>query len=361
MPLAAQRRHVIASLHHPFPAILLYQHLLCPNLILLVIRSFVQTRIATPRKSHPEATLRILAFFVLGLNLFAAFIHVLDLAEGAMPGKSLLIDFVGLKTAPKAMVILGLDAFITVYQLVTLYIGYLSFPAPNGTSQGFPVDPLLPPHRSRGPNEMYRASAKDVIFQSQEDDEESQILNARKQGGRAGPQTSGMRRSGFNRDNSPSSEREEEEYDLYSEDDDLLQRTDPDGDVSGDTYEYQRPSSKEEPYTIVDIPIFFMLKTILTYPRPSSVTSLDTSAAAETIATAERTSTDRTSEPEDIPQRRRMSSVTSTDLRIQALGGLYPGTTNPAGREQGTADSSEEEDGRVEYRRMPGGYSRASA
>jgi hypothetical protein len=40
--------------------------------------------------------LRILAFFVLGLNLFAAFIHVLDLAEGAMPGKSLLIDFVGL-------------------------------------------------------------------------------------------------------------------------------------------------------------------------------------------------------------------------------------------------------------------------
>jgi hypothetical protein len=124
------------------------------------------------------------------------------------------------------MVILGLDAFITVYQLVTLYIGYLSFPAPNGTSQGFPVDPLLPPHPSRGPNELYRASTKEVIFQNQEDDEESQILNARKNEGRAGTQASNPRRSRPNRnDSSPLRDQEEDEYDAYSEDDDLLQRT----------------------------------------------------------------------------------------------------------------------------------------
>jgi hypothetical protein len=123
------------------------------------------------------------------------------------------------------MVILGLDAFITVYQLVTLYIGYLSFPAPNGTSQGFPVDPLLPPHRSRRPNELYRASAKEVIFQNQEDDEESQILLARKNEGRAGTQASNPRRSRPNRNDGPLREQEEDEYDAYSEDDDLLQRT----------------------------------------------------------------------------------------------------------------------------------------
>lgn len=37
------------------------------------------------------------AVFVLGTNLFATFIHMLDLAEGTRPGKSLLIDFIGLR------------------------------------------------------------------------------------------------------------------------------------------------------------------------------------------------------------------------------------------------------------------------
>ncbi|KAJ9124357.1 hypothetical protein QFC22_001157 [Naganishia vaughanmartiniae] len=259
------------------------------------------------------------------------------------------------------MVILGLDAFIAVYQLVTLYIGYLSFPAPNGTAHGFPVDPLLPPRPSRRPNGLYRASAKEVIFQNQEDDEESQILNARQEG-RARAQTTDARRPRPNRVNSPSREQEEDEYDLYSEDDDLLQRTDPDGDVSGDTCEYQRSSNKEEPYTIVDIPVLFMLKTIFSYPRPTSIASLDTSATAEAIATPERTSTDRASDTGGIPRRSRLSSANSADLRIQALGGFYPGTTNTAAREHGEETGlSDEEDGRDEYRRMPGGYRRPSA
>lgn len=34
----------IVQLHHPFPAIVLYQHLLCPSVVLLVLRTFVQTR-----------------------------------------------------------------------------------------------------------------------------------------------------------------------------------------------------------------------------------------------------------------------------------------------------------------------------
>lgn len=35
---------VIVQLHHPFPPIVLYQHLLCPSMVLLIMRLFVQTR-----------------------------------------------------------------------------------------------------------------------------------------------------------------------------------------------------------------------------------------------------------------------------------------------------------------------------
>jgi hypothetical protein len=38
--------------------------------------------------------------------MFATFIHVLDLAEGTMPGKSLLIDFIGLRESPLDTVVL---------------------------------------------------------------------------------------------------------------------------------------------------------------------------------------------------------------------------------------------------------------
>ncbi|KAJ9104034.1 hypothetical protein QFC19_004168 [Naganishia cerealis] len=247
-----------------------------------------------------------------------------------------------------------------MYQLVTLYIGYLSFPAPNATSQGFPVDPLLPPNQSWGTHELHTAAAKEVIFENQ-DDEESQIANVRKQEAGARVQTSSIRRArSDNRDDSILQEQEENEYNVYSEEDDLLERTDPDGDVSDGIYRSHRPSSLEGPYTVVHIPILFMLRTILTYPRPSSVSSLEPPTTAEPIPQAGSESTSTTTDVTRDPQRSRRTSA-ADDLRIQALTGLNPGMLNTAAHEHaGGNNSAEQDDSRAEYRRMPGGYSRPS-
>lgn len=109
--------------------------------------------------------------------------------------------------------------------MITLYIGYLSYPVPDATSRGFPADPLLPPDRSWGTKELHRAPVKDVIFEN-EDDEESQLASA----GNYRQRESGHGRS-TSRDSAPRSrstrndDRTEEDDNIYSEFDDLLQRT----------------------------------------------------------------------------------------------------------------------------------------
>jgi hypothetical protein len=122
--------------------------------------------------------------------------------------------------------VLGLDAFIMLYQLITLYIGYLSYPIPNATSRGFPADPLLPPRNMWETASTDRPAVKEVIFENEEDDEEAQLTSVRP--GRA-------EWNGERRDSRPGqaassydggdAERADEEEDLYSEVDDLLQRT----------------------------------------------------------------------------------------------------------------------------------------
>lgn len=113
-----------------------------------------------------------------------------------------------------------------VYQLITLYIGYLSYPVPNATSHGFPADPLLPPRNTWGTSSTNQPTVKEVIFENEEDDEEAQLTSVR---------SDRLQRNGQGRDSRPSqasssqdsgnADHAEEEDDLYSEVDDLLQRT----------------------------------------------------------------------------------------------------------------------------------------
>lgn len=348
--------------------------------------------IATPRKSHPEATLRIFAVFVLGMNLFATFIHMLDLADGARPGKSLLIDFVGLRkscglnnnllligrtagTAPAPALVLGLDAFITIYQLITLYIGYLSYPIPDATSRGFPADPLLPPDHLWGANGLNRATVKDVLFEN-EDDEESQLTSAANNRQRANAQERSSHRDPIASRSAGDMDRIEEDDDIYSEFDDLLQRTgkccsklatwrltdpvysatDPDGDVLRDTQHRVRTRHPDDPYTVVNIPLLHMLKTILTYPRPSSVSSVEPSASTTTGLSSDPSIPSMDTARRDLPT---VPPSTITDLQLQALAQLHPGLLNASATATASPQSEEEvDDGRADYRRMPGDYTR---
>lgn len=304
----------------------------------------------------------------------------------------MLIDFVGLRkslmsmshscltefapgTVPAPALILGLDVFITIYQLITLYIGYLSYPVPDAVSRGFPADPLLPSNQSWATNDLHRAPVKDVLFEN-EDDEESQLANAGNHRQRGRRLTAGHSASSSHA--SRNEVRGEEEDDLYSEFDDLLQRTgtqqhrflvrsfsdtlisltDPDGDVLRSTQNHMRTRHPDDPYTVVNMPLLHMLRTILTYPRPSSVSSVEPAALTATSISFEpsnpSTARDRSEQP-TVP----LSTI--TDLQLQALAQLHPGLLHASGREATSATEGEDEDdGRSEYRRMPGGYTRPS-
>lgn len=127
-------------------------------------------------------------------------------------------------TTPAPALVLGLDAFITIYQLITLYIGYLSYPISDATSRRFPADPLLPPHHQWATNELNRATLKDVIFEN-EDDEESQLTSAANDRQRANAQEPSSQRGPIASRSAGDMDRIEEDDDNYSEVDDLLQRT----------------------------------------------------------------------------------------------------------------------------------------
>jgi hypothetical protein len=136
---------------------------------------------------------------------------------------------------------------------------------------------------------------------------------------------------------------------------------DPDGGILGRTGEL-RPRHPGDPYTVVDIPLLYMLKTLFTYPKPPTRSSLDSSAAIATAATA---ATDDPAVPTTGEATGEGSTAfpasTITDLQLRALAGLHPGILDAAARQANLPSAdTEQEDGRTEYRRMPGGYVRPS-
>lgn len=137
---------------------------------------------------------------------------------------------------------------------------------------------------------------------------------------------------------------------------------DPDGGVVGNAGDL-RSRHPDDPYTVVDIPLLYMLKTLFTYPKPPHSSSLEPSAATPTAATAGSTvpavpSTGGATRGESdvIP------TSTITELQLRALAGLHPGLLNAAARQANLpTEGAEDDDGRTEYRRMPGGYTRPSS
>jgi hypothetical protein len=120
-----------------------------------------------------------------------------------------------------------------------------------------------------------------------------------------------------------------------------------------------RSRHPDDPYTIVDIPLLFMLRTLFTYPKPPSITSLeqtDSSPTAIVAVSALPAASTTAGGSADVP-----TSSNIADLQLRALAGLDTGLLNAAARQANlSTEGTEADDGRTEYRRMPGGYTRPS-
>ncbi len=103
---------------HTLPGVLLYQHLLCPNIIILLGRFALQARkpirfhtidnvelklctpatleLSTPRYVSPHSSLRLWVGFIFIVNTSAYALHWVDTTMGLNDEKALILDFVGL-------------------------------------------------------------------------------------------------------------------------------------------------------------------------------------------------------------------------------------------------------------------------
>lgn len=272
--------------------------------------------------------------------------HYLDLLDGIDHiGKGLIIDFVGLKNPTKKSTIFLLDALITIFQLITLYIGYLSDPiklnpeseieSESGAEQKWPPDPLLPSpsidsfrqrrgqsHRSpsvrgRKPNEGRR--------RKQGDDEAEQGLHSH-----------GNHDRPFDSDEDHVLGRREnvEEFDDGREREPLLEEEIENTRRAG--MDDQEETEGNLPPLIVDIPFLRFLKTIFTYPTPIEAA----------LASSRR-------QPGALPTRSDIDAFMAASLREMQEPRDAQARTAPVRGERPLAESEA-------LRTLPGGYERLS-
>jgi hypothetical protein len=102
-----------------------------------------------------------------------------------------------------------------------------------------------------------------------------------------------------------------------------------------------------------------MLRTLFTYPKPPSISSLEETEPIPTAVVAISTlpaAPTTAGGSADVP-----TPSNIADLQLRALAGLDTGLLNAAARQANLpTESTDADDGRTEYRRMPGGYTRPS-
>lgn len=102
-----------------------------------------------------------------------------------------------------------------------------------------------------------------------------------------------------------------------------------------------------------------MLRTLFTYPKPPSISSLEETETAPAAIVALSALPAASTTAGGNAHNARPSNI--ADLQLEALAGLDTGLLNAAARQANLpTDGTEADDGRAEYRRMPGGYTRPS-
>ncbi|KAJ7045589.1 hypothetical protein C8F04DRAFT_1065387 [Mycena alexandri] len=143
--LYAQRQHIIQSLD-----ILLYElHVLAfflsPSIWTLIFRVLSQSQCSKPREVDAAWSLRAFFALLICLNSLTVWTHA---TSGASEGKTVILDFIGLASAPSKFRLLSLDFLIVFLQMVLAAIAYETSLAKDNDDSAVP--PLSAPSPSPG-------------------------------------------------------------------------------------------------------------------------------------------------------------------------------------------------------------------
>ncbi|CAL1706937.1 unnamed protein product [Somion occarium] len=158
----AQRKHIVHSLNTLLYELHTLSFFLSPSIWGYICRVSSQYQFARPR-SDPNRTLKFWFFLILFFNLGIVWSHIF---EGASPGRSVILDFVGMANRPSKLHLLSLDFLIIFLDLLLVTIAYESAVAaeqPEDTP-----DPLLHIPNQQPPASPLSTSLNDTEKSQQE-------------------------------------------------------------------------------------------------------------------------------------------------------------------------------------------------
>ncbi|KAF8906481.1 hypothetical protein CPB84DRAFT_1959917 [Gymnopilus junonius] len=116
-----QRLHVVHSLDSLLYQLHTLSFFLSPSLWLYICRVISQFHCSKPRELDPTRSLRFFLTALIFLNLPNFWNHAM---RGAVEGRTIILDFVGMSFVPSKIQLLSLDMFIMVLQLLLITIAY---------------------------------------------------------------------------------------------------------------------------------------------------------------------------------------------------------------------------------------------
>jgi len=116
-----QRLHVVHSLDSLLYQLHTLSFFLSPSLWLYICRVVSQFHCSKPRELDPTRSLRFFFAVLFFLNLPNLWDHA---TRGAVEGRTIILDFIGMSFVPSKLQLLSLDEFIMVLQLLLTTIAY---------------------------------------------------------------------------------------------------------------------------------------------------------------------------------------------------------------------------------------------
>ncbi|KDR75833.1 hypothetical protein GALMADRAFT_248559 [Galerina marginata CBS 339.88] len=136
----AQRLHVIQTLDTLLYQLHTLSFFLSPSIWLYVCRIISQFHCATPRELDPTLSLRFFYAMLVFINVPIFWNHA---TRGAVEGRAIILDFIGLSYVPSMFQLFTLDSFIIILQLLLITIAYETS-VYHASEEADPQDILLP-------------------------------------------------------------------------------------------------------------------------------------------------------------------------------------------------------------------------
>jgi len=136
----AQRLHVIQTLDTLLYQLHTLSFFLSPSIWLYVCRFLSQYHCATPRELDPSLSLRFFYAMLVFINVPNFWNHA---TRGAVEGRAIILDFIGMSYIPTKLQLFTLDMFIIILQLLLTTIAYETS-VYYASEEADPQDVLLP-------------------------------------------------------------------------------------------------------------------------------------------------------------------------------------------------------------------------